>query len=171
MTKLSDIQLILLTTASQRDNGSLIPLPETLGDAAERVRRAIQALIKRGFAEEGEVTVPALSWRQKGDLHFGVRITNAGKSAINVGDETVERPRPNNAQPAETPSSPKTSKTDQVVSLLSRDEGALLSELIAATGWLPHTTRAALTGLRKKGYVIDKGKRDDTTCYRISAKA
>lgn len=30
--------------------------------------------------------------------------------------------------------------------------GASLDELAGATGWLPHTTRAALTGLRKKGH-------------------
>ena len=43
-------------------------------------------------------------------------------------------------------------------------------ELIAATGWLPHTTRAALTGLRHKGFVLDRGKREDgTTVYRISS--
>jgi site-specific DNA recombinase len=36
--------------------------------------------------------------------------------------------------------------------LLQRDCGATLEELIAATDWLPHTTRAALTGLRKRGY-------------------
>ena len=36
----------------------------------------------------------------------------------------------------------------------------LLAELVAATGWLPHTTRAALTGLRKRGYAvgIDRAK-------------
>src|ERR1700676_161041 len=27
---------------------------------------------------------------------------------------------------------------------------------VAATGWLPHTSRAALTGLRKRGYAIEK---------------
>ncbi len=58
-------------------------------------------------------------------------------------------------------------KTATVIALLRRDEGATLAELVAATGWLPHTTRAALTGLKKKGHVIDKTKRDDATCYRI----
>ncbi len=43
--------------------------------------------------------------------------------------------------------------------------------MIEATNWLPHTTRAALTGLRKKGHEIERSKRDDTTCYRIVAKA
>jgi len=38
--------------------------------------------------------------------------------------------------------------------LLQRDCGATLDELVASTGWLPHTTRAALTGLRKRGFTI-----------------
>ena len=44
---------------------------------------------------------------------------------------------------------PRLTKTATVVALLGSDGGATLAELIAATGWLPHTTRAALTGLRK----------------------
>jgi hypothetical protein len=35
--------------------------------------------------------------------------------------------------------------------MLSTDKGATLEELTDATGWLPHTARAALTGLRKRG--------------------
>ena len=41
--------------------------------------------------------------------------------------------------------------------------------MIAATGWLPHTTRAALTGLRKKGYAIDSDKVDGIRTYRAVA--
>jgi hypothetical protein len=60
-------------------------------------------------------------------------------------------------------------KQGRLITLLERDSGASLNELIAATGWLPHTTRAALTGLRHKGFVLDRGKRaDGTTVYRIS---
>ena len=59
-------------------------------------------------------------------------------------------------------------KQGHVITLLGRDTGASLIELIAATGWLPHTTRAALTGLRHKGFVLDRDKRQDgTTIYRI----
>ena len=47
-------------------------------------------------------------------------------------------------------------KISRVVGLLQRDNGATLDEVIAATGWLPHTSRAALTGLRKRGYAIEK---------------
>ena len=37
---------------------------------------------------------------------------------------------------------------------LTRDQGATLKEVAAAMGWLPHTTRAALTGLRRRGYAV-----------------
>ncbi len=47
-----------------------------------------------------------------------------------------------------------------VVGLLGREQGATLDELVAATGWLPHTTRAALTDLRRRGYSLQKGDRE-----------
>ena len=59
------------------------------------------------------------------------------------------------------------SKISAVITLLKRDQGATLAEMIETTGWLPHTTRAALTGLRKRGHEIEKSKRKDVTCYRI----
>jgi Protein of unknown function (DUF3489) len=58
-------------------------------------------------------------------------------------------------------------KTSAVIALLELDQGATLADLIAATDWLAHTTRAALTGLRKKGHVIERSKRGEETCYRI----
>jgi hypothetical protein len=62
-------------------------------------------------------------------------------------------------------------KLAQVVSLLRRDQGATLSELAAATGWLPHTTRAALTGLRKRGYEItlDRTTKERGLTYHVRA--
>ena len=36
----------------------------------------------------------------------------------------------------------------------SRPEGATLEDLSAAAGWLPHTTRAAITRLRQRGYDV-----------------
>ncbi len=50
------------------------------------------------------------------------------------------------------------SKSGLVLEMLTRPEGASLDQLVAATGWLPHTTRAALTGLKKKGHVITSEK-------------
>jgi len=61
------------------------------------------------------------------------------------------------------------SKQQQLAALVVRDEGATLDQMIAATGWLPHTTRAALTGLKKKGYVISSDRVDGVRTYRAVA--
>ena len=61
------------------------------------------------------------------------------------------------------------SKISAGADLLRREGGATLAELVAATGWQPHTTRAALTGLRKKGHAIERGTRDGATAYSMAA--
>jgi hypothetical protein len=68
------------------------------------------------------------------------------------------------ATPAAQPKAPR--KQQQLAALIVRDEGATLDQMIAVTGWLPHTTRAALTGLKKKGYAISSDKVDGVRTYR-----
>jgi hypothetical protein len=61
------------------------------------------------------------------------------------------------------------SKLARVIDLLQRSDGATIPNLTEATGWLPHTTRAALTGLRKRGYAVIReriGAGDSV--YRVS---
>lgn len=60
------------------------------------------------------------------------------------------------------------SKATLVLELLRRPEGATLDDLVSATGWLPHTTRAALTGLRKNGHDLTSEKADGVRRYRIA---
>ncbi len=71
------------------------------------------------------------------------------------------------AQPIE---SKRQSKQDLAIELLRRKDGALLTDLVEATGWLPHTTRAALTGLKKKGHKIEAAKVDKVTRYSIASE-
>ena len=52
------------------------------------------------------------------------------------------------------------SKISGVIGALERGSGATIDEIVAATGWLPHTARAALTGLRKRGYGCASGSLD-----------
>jgi Protein of unknown function (DUF3489) len=59
------------------------------------------------------------------------------------------------------------SKLAEVISLLGRKKGAGIEELISATGWLPHTTPAALTRLRKRGFAIERSRNEQGTVYRI----
>jgi hypothetical protein len=59
-------------------------------------------------------------------------------------------------------------KASLLEALLLKGEGASLADLCQATSWLPRTCRAFLSGLRKKGRVLDRGKRQDgTTIYRL----
>ena len=73
-------------------------------------------------------------------------------------------PRRLTAEPQRSPQHPRIgSKQALLVELLSRPEGASL-------GWLPHTTRAALTGIRRRGYEIERNTTDDgPSRYRVAA--
>ena len=65
---------------------------------------------------------------------------------------------------------PRETKTAILRQLLSRKAGADLAALQSATGWQPHSVRAALSGLRKAGYGIDRAdaaKPGDSAVYRI----
>lgn len=61
---------------------------------------------------------------------------------------------------------PPPTKRSLLQQLLSRPEGACLSDITTTTGWQPHTARAALTGLRKRGLNIDRQKVDGVSRYR-----
>lgn len=77
------------------------------------------------------------------------------------------------AKPAQTnviiPFSKPLSKRQQLISLLTNDAGATLDQMVEVTGWLAHTTRAALTGLKKCGYQITSDKVDGVRTYRATA--
>jgi DNA-binding IclR family transcriptional regulator len=47
--------------------------------------------------------------------------------------------------------------------------GATLAELAGLTGWLPHTTRAALTRLRQRGYALERLDLNGRRTYRLGA--
>ena len=171
MPKLNDTQSVLLATAAQRDGGSLYPLPDTLAPGA-RVVTAVTKLIAAALAEERKTSEPGAVHRTDGDLRFGLFITPAGLQAIGI--EPEEQGAGRDKAPSSSPTAataPRETKAGRVLALLSRPDGATLPELIEATSWLPHTTRAALTGLRKKGHAIERSKRDNATCYRITATA
>lgn len=69
---------------------------------------------------------------------------------------------------AATKATPPT-KHQQVIDLLSRDNGASLEEMSNLANWLPHSTRAFLTGLKKRGYAIVSDKIDGVRRYRATS--
>lgn len=62
------------------------------------------------------------------------------------------------------------SKAATLLEMLQRKDGASLDEMTERTGWQPHTVRAAMTGLRQKGYVIDKRPSGNTTVWFIGSE-
>jgi predicted ArsR family transcriptional regulator len=63
-------------------------------------------------------------------------------------------------------------KAAMVKRLLARKAGADLAALQEATGWQPHSVRAALSTLRKAGYSIEKAAAksgDGRPTYRLTA--
>ena len=89
---------------------------------------------------------------------------NRGSEATEQAAQTAIASTERSTPAAPFPKPP--SKQQQLAALVVRDEGATLDQMIAATGWLPHTTRAALTGLKKKGFVISSDKIDGVRTYR-----
>jgi hypothetical protein len=118
------------------------------------------------------VSDEARIWRSDGDVRIGLTITAAGRSAVGMEALITDLEPAAEPEPLDTATTPKaTSKIAAVTAPLHHDGGATLAELIEATGWLPHTTRAALTGLRKKGHKVARVQRDGATAYVIGTVA
>lgn len=61
-----------------------------------------------------------------------------------------------------------TTKSATVRKMLRRANGATLVEITTVTTWQPHSARAFLSGIRKKGEPLQRDtRRDGTTCYKL----
>jgi Protein of unknown function (DUF3489) len=59
-------------------------------------------------------------------------------------------------------------KRAKLIGVLERPEGASVAEVGQLLCWLPHTVRAAITGLRKAGREVTRSKdADDRSVYRL----
>jgi hypothetical protein len=130
------------------------------------LNKAVAALLAAGLIEERGTTKTDTEHRTDGDLSYALHILPAGLTAIGI--EPPTRAIADHVAANPSPASRQT-KATAMLALLQLEGGATLAELIAATAWLPHTTRAALTGLRKKGHDVQRSKRDDGTCYGVMA--
>lgn len=115
MPKLNDTQAILLSTASQREDRSLYPLPDTI-TAGTSVTKAITSLINNALAEERETSDLAAVRRTDGDIRYDLFATNAGLAAIGIGE--------GNAAPEPAAKPARQTKVAAVIALLESDEGA-----------------------------------------------
>ncbi|CUH39327.1 hypothetical protein JSE7799_02051 [Jannaschia seosinensis] len=158
MTKLSDTQAIILSAAAQRADRNALPFPPNIrGGAAAKV---VRALLSRKLIEEvaADIRKGEPVWRETGDGH-GVTLvaTEAGLAAIGIEPEGAgAAPNAEAAESAKAETEPKVrrsrsgTKQERLIEMLRAEGGATLNEIVAATGWQPHTVRGAMSGALKK---------------------
>jgi Protein of unknown function (DUF3489) len=185
-TRVTDNQRELLQSAARREDRCFVLPPHLKGGAAQKVAAK---LITEGLAKEIKAKVGAPIWRRDGENNqaYSLKLSAAGAKAVATSEERSGKPAPK--PPAQEPlpdtmdsseiarhaaevskAAPrKDSKLASVMALLCRPEGATIGVLTKATGWLPHTTRAAITGVRKRGYsvVLDRSV-EGASVYRLS---
>src|SRR5262245_36379613 len=83
MSKLTDTQLVILSTASRRNDRG-VDLPTNI--TVEAVRKAVGKLIRTGLLEEVRATGSLLAWRVG---PMALRITEQGLDAIGVKDGAI----------------------------------------------------------------------------------
>lgn len=121
-------------------------------------------LISRGLMEESIISNRAAAWREEGDAPIGLIITPAGHHALSLDESSIDTAI---SSGCERPAPRSGSKQAVLIDLIGRDNGATIDELILATGWLPHTTRAVISGLRKRGIPVISAREGGVSRYRV----
>lgn len=165
--KFTTPQRNMLCVAAQREDRCLEPNGDLKGSAA---RAFATKLIDAGMAREVRTKDGLPVWRadKTSGHNYSLKLTGIGIKA--AAEQQDANSFSSSAMPLDPLPTPKeTSKLSKLILMLSQDGGITVDEISKAMGWLPHTTRAALTGLRKRGVSIlrDKvlGKRRSS--YRI----
>ncbi|MBC7739691.1 MAG: DUF3489 domain-containing protein [Candidatus Saccharibacteria bacterium] len=114
-----------------------------------------------------------------GHTHGDACVSHAEETSISAGDidgaaagTKVPAPLPASVPvPAPAPAAVPAGKLGSVLSALATEHGATLAALVTLTGWLPHTTRAALCRLRQRGYSIQLVGDAGSRAYRLDIPA
>ncbi|MBR0680350.1 DUF3489 domain-containing protein [Roseomonas eburnea] len=188
-------QLLILSTAAQRPDHMVLPLPPTIRARGGAQRNLLGALLKMDLVAEVPLDDASIAWRtDEAGQHHGLRITAAGLAAAGVHEDatvettdadadtstggvvgsmsgdagTTEEPAAEQGTQEAPPRHP-TGKLGEVLQAISAEAGATLAEITTLTGWLPHTARAAVTGLRKRGFDVALIQQNGRKAYRLTA--
>ena len=183
MTKLTDTQTMILTAGAQRPDNIAMPLPKGLQGAAAKM--AVTKMMMHGWLQEVDANLRRGEplWRETGDGHgTTLVVTDAGllaigiepvvvKTVVVIGEHAAETTAPLEATAAQ-PKQRAGTKQAMLITLLRAPDGATMDEIVAATGWLPHTARGAMSGaLGKKLGLVVTSEKDATRgrVYRLPA--
>ena len=155
MTNLTEPQRQALLAAAQAPDGAI----NAPADA-----KPLKLLLKRGLF----ITLTSQEGADR------LAITDAGRHAIGEpgGDDApAPAPAPARNDRRRTTITEPTGKLGAMVQLLKRPDGAVLADMMAATGWQAHSVRGAMSGALKKGfgYVIASDKTETGRVYRIAS--
>ena len=181
MIKLAPSHLAILTSAFGRDDGIAVrPRDLKPAVAAKVAAKLVELALVREVRTKGDMP----PWREDEQGHvYSLKILKAGRTAVQAvtptsvaASTTISSDGAVAYQPIEetqVQTAKARSKRAMVVALLNRKEGVTIDDRMAARGWLPHTTRAALSGLRKSGVAIVRTRdvRTDASVYRIDPDA
>ena len=118
--KFDDTETIILNTASQREDGIVLPIPESIKAKPDQVQRKLKRLLKAGMIEEVFAKLEDGLWRKDSDdRHLTLKLTPEGRrvfdrqhhsnepetrqqrefdSAASIGDRAAEKIDPAIAQ-------------------------------------------------------------------------
>ncbi|MFY0639356.1 DUF3489 domain-containing protein [Maricaulis maris] len=146
MSKLTPTHLAILKALGAQNGPAPVDQLSGLPASGAALEAHLDHLASRGFLTR---TGKAMALTEVGQAALSEAPTKAAGKA-------KDKPA---SVPAPVPSEPKSdtpTKKARLIALLTADKGVTVPDLAATLDWLPHTTRAALTGLKKAGYTIDK---------------
>ena len=170
MHKLSDSQLVILSTASQRPDGCVFPI--TLKLKGNAIGNVLKSLLAKGLLEEVPGRADDTLWRYDDGAPLTLKVSPAAERLIGIDAEATSstdalpaRDRPSGKRkpakaaqaaaiveekPRKEPTVRKDSKQAQLIAMLRRAKGATIAEIVEAFKWQPHTARGVIAGALKK---------------------
>jgi hypothetical protein len=160
MPRLTNPQRTILTAAVKRPGGVVLPLPKSIKNHGVTLR----ALRKKGLVAEncGRRKILAITEAGSRAIRVGSDPKSIGRTQVKLSRQIMRNEEAKHAtgdshicRGASLQRRQSITKQALLIELLSRKNGATISEAVEATGWQPHSIRGAISGTLKKKLGLD----------------